>query len=79
MTCIKQRFVDKKTAKKAAKGASHSEFGGRSAKFSEYHCKDCVSWHIFTVNRKKLKHNSQHARGRGPARRKAKYRRGGRR
>ncbi len=63
MSCDKIRYKDKKNAKRAARGASSSVFGGQSAKFREYNCKFCNSWHIATTNRAKMRYNSQHSRG----------------
>ena len=62
MNCEKRSYNNKKVAKKTAHALSHSDYGGRS-RFSEYHCKDCNSWHVCTNNRRQLKYNSQHSRG----------------
>ena len=63
MICEKDPYPNKKSAKRAAKALSFSDFGSRAAKFSAYHCKSCNSWHTCTNNRSQLKYNSQHARG----------------
>ena len=68
--CGKIIYRTKKDAKKASEHLSRSKFGAGGAKYSFYHCKSCNAWHIFTKNKKKLKSNKQHARGRGYNRRK---------
>ena len=69
-SCGKIIYRSKKDVKKATKHISRASIGIRGAKYSFYHCKFCNAWHIFTKNKKKLRSNKQHARGRGYNRRK---------
>jgi len=63
MNCGKESYINKKMAKKTSKYLSRSSYSGYSTKFSVYHCKVCGGWHIYTINKKKIRHNKQHSRG----------------
>ena len=63
MICGKIIYVEKKQAKRAAKHLNRVRFGEYGSKFSIYHCKECLAWHVYTENRNKLRSHSQHARG----------------
>ncbi len=69
MYCEKIGYNTKKEAKKSARHLSRSAFGGYSAKFGIYHCKECNRWHTYTLNSAKLKHNAEHARSRSQLKR----------
>ena len=61
--CGKIAYANKKQAKKSAHHFSLTKFGGPGSKFSIYHCKVCLEWHIYTENKDKVRSNKEHSRG----------------
>ncbi len=61
--CSKVPYSSKKEARRAARFLSDSKWGDAGSKYSQHHCKECGSWHVYTENRKKRKSQNGHARG----------------
>ncbi len=62
--CSKIPYSSKKEARRSARVLSDSKWGDNPGhKYSQYHCKECGSWHIYTENRKVRKNQNSHARG----------------